>query len=463
MSRTKELLKNTGILVVAKISTQVVSFLLLPLYTALLSTAEYGEIDVYTSLNMIVIPFLTLQSEMGIFRYFITAKTDDDRQSIVSSGISIICINVMIVSVIYYIVSCFFPIHYRYYLMLYYLSLTLSTVLLQIVRAEGKTKIYGIASFIASALAVCLNALFIAGFHWKVEGILIASIVAHLVSALYLIKKTEILEYYRWKAVTKESYLTLLKYSTPLVFNQISSWVINYSDRLIIINFLGIGLNGIYAIANKFSNITSMFFGMFNLAWTESVVRSLDDEDAIEYISKLFMLIFNIYLVLITGIINILPFLYDLLINSAYEQAYYHVPILLVAMFFSGMAATLGSIFIACNKTKSVSVTTTISAICNFIVHMILLRCAGLYAASISSLVAFALLFLYRYIIVQKIFSIKFKVKKMIIPFLIMIFSWVGYISKNPFLILSGLLMNMIDIGIIIYQNKIMGKCLPNR
>ena len=51
----------------------------------------------------------------------------------------------------------------------------------------------------------------------------------------------------------------------------------------------------------------------------------------------------------------------------------------------------------------------------------------------------------------------------MIIPFLIMIFSWVGYISKNPFLILSGLLMNMIDIGIIIYQNKIMGKCLPNR
>ena len=38
MSKGKELLKNTGILMIAKISTQIVNFLLMPLYTTLLTT-----------------------------------------------------------------------------------------------------------------------------------------------------------------------------------------------------------------------------------------------------------------------------------------------------------------------------------------------------------------------------------------------------------------------------------------
>ena len=71
MSRGKELVNNTGILLAAKISTQLINFFLIPLYTSLLSTQEYGEIDIYTSLVMIVIPFLTLQLEMGVFRFFI--------------------------------------------------------------------------------------------------------------------------------------------------------------------------------------------------------------------------------------------------------------------------------------------------------------------------------------------------------------------------------------------------------
>ena len=67
MSRGKDLVKNTGILFVAKTSTQVVSFFLLPLYTALLSTKEYGQLDIYYSLVMILMPVITLQLEQAIF------------------------------------------------------------------------------------------------------------------------------------------------------------------------------------------------------------------------------------------------------------------------------------------------------------------------------------------------------------------------------------------------------------
>lgn len=105
MSRGKDLLKNTGILIVAKISTQFVSFLLLPLYTALLSTTEYGEIDIYTSLVMIVVPFLTLQLEMGMFRFFITEKSNTNRCKIISTTFTISFFTVVVASDIYAVIA----------------------------------------------------------------------------------------------------------------------------------------------------------------------------------------------------------------------------------------------------------------------------------------------------------------------------------------------------------------------
>lgn len=460
MSRTKALLKNTVILIVAKLSTHMVSFLLLPIYTALLSTAEYGEIDLYTSLNMIILPFLTLQLENGLFRYFITADSEDERKQIISSGITMVGVSVLIATALYYGITAFFPVRYRYYLYFYYLALTCTAVLMQVARAEGKIKIYSVSSFIASALAVGLNALFIAWFHWKVEGILMASIIAQGVSAIYILLTTNTVQNFKFSAVRKDSCIKLLKYSVPLIFNQVSSWVINYSDRLIIIRFLGIAANGIYAVANKFSNIMNTFFGLFNVAWTESVVRCMGDEDGEEYISSLFTLIFNAYLIVVTGIMNLLPFAYDRLINISYASAYNHVPILLGAMFFSGMAATLGSIYIACKKTKSISVTTTMAAMCNIVVHLALLKPVGLYAASMSTLVSFALLFLYRLVFIRKVFLLKIQMGEMVVPICIAIFSAAAYVIRKPLPVLLGLVMNLIYIVYMVYAHRTSIMCL---
>lgn len=45
MNRTNELVKNTFIITIGKFATQILSFLLLPLYTGRLSADEYGNYD----------------------------------------------------------------------------------------------------------------------------------------------------------------------------------------------------------------------------------------------------------------------------------------------------------------------------------------------------------------------------------------------------------------------------------
>lgn len=452
MQKGKELVKTTFILLIAKISTQVVNFLLLPMYTALLSTSEYGEIDIYSSLSMILIPFLTLQLENGLFRFFILSE-DKDKKTIVSSSTVMVMLMTFIVGLIYLGICFILPVPRPIYVFFYYFSMMASTYILQFCRARGDNVGYGIGSFISSSLAVILNVVFIARLNMGVKGILLASIIAQLTCFVFLFFRSEIVKYLSFSSIKKDTCKSLLNYSIPLVFNQVSSWVINFSDRIIILNYLSIAINGIYAVANKFSNILNTFFGVFNIAWSENVIRSLNDPDYNEYVERMFSLIFQVYMIIVTGIVNLLPFAFGFLINEQYIEAYAHIPILLLAMFFSGMGATLGSVYIAYGKTKEVSVTTILAGLCNIIVHLSLLKLCGLYAASISTLVSFALLFFYRIYGMRKFFKVNVEWIKILIQTGIYIFAWIAYAIKMPIMIVIGLILNLTVLMFVIKRN----------
>ena len=73
MNQKKELIKNTLIISIGKFSTQLITFLLLPLYTSLLTTSEYGEYDFLNTISIFLIPCVTLLMEEGMFRFLIDA------------------------------------------------------------------------------------------------------------------------------------------------------------------------------------------------------------------------------------------------------------------------------------------------------------------------------------------------------------------------------------------------------
>ena len=80
MSRGKELAKNTAILTFGKICTQFVSFLLLPLYTAILEPRVYGIADLFNSYIYLIIPVVSLMLEQGLFRFLLDCRNDTNRK-----------------------------------------------------------------------------------------------------------------------------------------------------------------------------------------------------------------------------------------------------------------------------------------------------------------------------------------------------------------------------------------------
>ena len=69
MNDYKYLIKNIGILTISNFATKFLSFFLLPLYTGVLSTEEYGTFDLYSTTISLLYPILSICVSDSVIRF----------------------------------------------------------------------------------------------------------------------------------------------------------------------------------------------------------------------------------------------------------------------------------------------------------------------------------------------------------------------------------------------------------
>lgn len=421
MSKGKDLAKNTAIVSIGKICTQLITFLLLPVYTAVLSNEEYGVVDLLNTLTSLLLPIVTLQIEQGIFRYLIDCRENNEKQiKLITTIIRFMIIQSIACIVIFLCVSPFIHNEYKYFLMANLLMGIFSSLLLQICRGLGDNATYAIGSFITGAFTVVLNVIFIVAFRWGAYGMLGATAISNFICAVYIFLKRKIYKYIKPKQFDKTILKEIIKYSVPLIPNMISWWIVSASDRTIISAVIGIAQNGIYSAANKFSGVFTTLYSVFNLTWTESASININSEDRDEFFSKILDFVIRFFGCLCLGTIAVMPFVFNILINEKFAEAYYQIPILILGSVFNILVSFVGSIYVAKKLTKEIAKTSIISAVINIFVNIVLIKSIGLYAASISTVIAYALMFIYRWIDVKK--YVKFNVNKILMFALIIMY-----------------------------------------
>lgn len=75
-SKYKYLIKNTGILAISNFSSKLLVFFLVPIYTSVLSTAEYGTYDLAMSTVLLLYPVLTVNIVDGVMRFSMEKGAD---------------------------------------------------------------------------------------------------------------------------------------------------------------------------------------------------------------------------------------------------------------------------------------------------------------------------------------------------------------------------------------------------
>lgn len=432
MNRNKELAKNTVILTVGKICTQFVSFLLLPLYTSLLLPEEFGIVDLFNTYIALLVPIFNWQFENGLFRFMLDHRENKVWIKKVFSTVMLTNIFQSIIYLVFFVIAQFFIVSkYKYFLAMdVFLNIFLNT-LLQFPRGIGDNTKYSIASFLSATSTVALNVLFIAGFKMGALGMFWATVCSKILTIVYLIYSVKIWQYFSFRAYDRNLFKDISQYSLPLIPNQLSWWVVSASDRTIISYIIGVAANGIYTVANKFSTVFITFYNIFNLSWTESAALHINDEDGEMFLTDTINTMFKLFSSVCIGIIAYMPFVFSIMINKQYNDAYYQIPILMLAVLFQVVVGLYSVIYVSLKKSVEIARTSIYAAIINIIVDICLIKFIGLYAASISTLVAYASMAIYRYFHVKQFVDIKLNKKTVIWTIIMSLLTLVIYYSEK--------------------------------
>lgn len=403
MSREKELAKNTVILTFGKICTQFVSFLLLPLYTALLLPEEYGMVDLFNTYIILLVPIFNWQFESGLFRFMLDCRDNKDRQKEIFTTVIVSNIYQSLIYItFYYLAHNFIASEYKIFLAIDVIINIFLNTLLQFPRGLGHNTSYAIASFLSASTTVALNVIFITVFRMGAYGMFLATVIAKVITIIYLVMSQKVWRYFILRKASMKTFKEISKYSFPLIPNQLSWWVVGVSDRTIVTWTISVAANGVYSIANKFSSMFITFYNIFNMSWTESVSLHIEDEDRNEFLAETINSMFKLFSAICFGIIACMPFVFPILINEQYSTAYQQIPILMIAVLFQVVVGLYSVIYVALKKSVEIAKTSFYAAIINIVVDIILIKFIGMYAASISTLLAYATMAVYRYFHVKK-------------------------------------------------------------
>lgn len=461
MNRKKELVKNTLILGLGKVSTQLVSFLLLPLYTLFLSPSEYGTVDLIITYIALLVPAVTLQLEMASFRFLVDARSSEhDKKQIISNILQVVSMILVVCIALFLIVNVVIPIQYAGLILLNICVTIFSNLFLQFARGVGDNKKFAIACIIAGLVTLLSTVLLIVLAHMGAGGMLLSIALANLGCVLYLFFALKLYRYISFKAQDKKLQKKLIEYSFPLVPNGISWWVIHVSDRTIISIIIGVAANGIYAVANKYAAIFSSAFSIFSMSWTESASMHINDKDRDKFFSETSNASIRLFGSLGLVLIAYIPLAFPFLINVSYSEAYLYIPILIVAAFFNAIVGLYSAVYVAKKMTKQVANTSIIAAVINIALTIVLMKLIGLYAAAISTAVAFLAMAIYRHYDVKKYVKITYEKNIFVKLAIVYAFTIVLYYYNN---FLGNIANALIITIIIILLNKSIIKVIKDK
>ncbi|MBE6158492.1 MAG: hypothetical protein E7159_01545 [Firmicutes bacterium] len=446
MNKEKKLLKNTVIIGIGKICTSLITFLLLPLYTGVLSTSEYGIVDLLTTLVSLLIPIITLKLEDALFRRLIDYRTDEEKtKKIISTAIITIMLQIISFVFIFLIIQCLINNEYKFFLLSNVIIYIILSFLQQTARGLGKITEFSIGSFISAVSTIIFNILLLVVIPMHAYGMLLGTFLGQFIACIYFAIKINIIKYIDLKAASKSLLKNMLKYSIPLIPNALSWWIFSASDRVIVSYIMGVDFNGILAASLKFSSVIIILYNIFDMSWIESVSSNINENDFEKYFNKMFNIIFNFFASICLLAIVVMPIVYPIMINEKFSFGYVLVPITLISSIFNVGQGMVAVVYAAKNNTKSLAKTSVASAIVNIIIHLSLISYIGLFAAVISTLVSMLSLFIYRIVdIRRKYIKISINTKLVLLYIIILAICLLCYYTNNIYLNIISMIIGIL-------------------
>lgn len=394
MNKSEKLIKGTGIYAIGTFGTKILSFLIVPLYTYYISTADMGIYDILISTVSLLAPIITLQISDAAYKWIISTEIKE-KEKYIRATMQVLVINssvavalVLLINYIYQIPFCI------YFCIILVFSQSLQTFQ-KMLRALQRQFLFALSGIIYTFVLLSLNVFQLCYLKKGVECLFQSTIIANAIALIliYVIERRfwiNCFERPNFKLI-----LEMYKYSCPLIPNYLNWWVMNSSDRYIVLWALGSSANGILAIAHKFPSMLQSVLQLFTNSWQDLSVADSDKEIGAFY-TKVFRKFSRLSLSSLWILIPITKIIITFIMSISYKTACDFVAFYYLGTVFQGFSSFYGVGYLRSGKTKKAFSTSIYGAIINAAVNICLIHLIGLQAAAISTFVGFGVMWIIR-------------------------------------------------------------------
>ena len=418
------LARNTIIFAISTFGTKLISFLLVPFYTNVLSTKDYGTADIIATTSNLLIFAVTICIADSVMRFSMDGK--ERRYGVFRYGIEVMLWGCCLAGIGIGVFAFFNPTNWKvaYYILLYLtlISTAFQQLVMYYLRAIGRVVSVAVIGVITTLITVICNFVFLLGFKLGVEGYLLSFIVGCMFSVTAGFIDIYIHEKECFTQLCDENTKKMMvRYSLPLIVNGLAWWINGSIDRYFIILFKGVTVNGIYAVSSKISTIIIVVNQIFGQAWSLSAIQEYYKEDKEVFYSQIYKL-YNAIITITCSLLIILNIpLARLMYANDFFEAWKYSAILVISTLFSALCSFLGSIFIAVKNSKTLAASVVVAAIVNIVLNTILIPVMGATGAAIATVISFAFMWLMRFKTVKSYMRLKVNLIKDLIVYVLLI------------------------------------------
>ena len=398
-NRYKNLLSNTLILGLGVFASKFLVFLMMPLYTGILSPGEYNLADLISQTANLLMPLACIGITDGVFRFALDGEKD--RKSVLSSGLLVL----FVISVLFIALSPLIGLveyfsSYGLTITMYVFAANLHSLLAQYVRACNRTKLFALQGILNTALVIALNILLLVVCDLGVLGYVLSVVIADLIVSLFLLFVSGVQRDISVKEIKKETIKALVKYSVPMIPATIFWWITSVSDRYMVTFMKSDFESGLYTAAYKIPTMLTLVSNVFIEAWQYSAVSEKEGRE--KFFGKVFEYYQSIIFVASGAMIAFSQIFIIILCADSYFDAWKFIPVLTISSVFSGFTAFFGSVYLVKKKSVLTLVTSMTGALVNIALNLLLIPPMGAQGAAIATCASYAAVFAIRAVNTRK-------------------------------------------------------------
>lgn len=420
MEKLKKLGKDFGLLTIGSFASKILTFLLVPLYTAQLTTAEYGVVDIINTTVNLVYPIAILVISEAVIRFCLDSSSD--LKQVWTIGILITGIGCLVATAISPVICLTSMREYYIFFILQLWTISFNSTISQFAKGLDRVTIYAGGGIISTVVIVVLNLVLLLRFNCGLKGYLIALISGHIASTLFYVISLKLWRYnIGLRKIDKNVFKKMIKYSVPMIPNSISWWISDSSDKYVVKFFCGLSVNGIYALAYKIPSLLSTISTLFVGAWQISAFEDFNSKESRHFFSIVTNEYIKLNILIASGLIFLTKPIARIMFSADFYEAWRYTPVLILAYLFYTTSSFWGTIYTAAKKTNMLFYSTVVAAIGNIVLDLLLTPRFGAMGAAFATMVSYFIVCSMRMIDSRKIMTLDIEWKVVLFELLLIV------------------------------------------